>query len=240
MKIKLSVLFMSVLLVLSGCNSSTGLTNKAKGGMIGGGSGAALGAIIGAIAGKGKGAAIGAAVGTVVGGGAGVLIGNKMDKAKKAAELANAEAEVIEDSQTGLTYVKVTFSSGLLFASGSAELTEAAKTDLATFAKNLDADMDLQIYGHTDNVGFKAAKTAEESAQMNKELSVKRATAVSSYLIQQGIKSSQVKEVSGYGQENPVADNSTAAGREQNRRVEVYVLPSDQMIKEAKTQAGES
>jgi len=240
MKIKLSVLLMSVLLVLSGCNSSTGLTNKAKGGMIGGGGGAALGAIIGAIAGKGKGAAIGAAVGTAVGAGAGVLIGNKMDKAKKAAELANAEAEVIEDSSTGLTYVKVTFSSGLLFATGDATLSSAAKTDLATFAKNLDSDMDLYIYGHTDNVGFKSAKTEEESAQMNKDLSVKRATAVSSYLIQNGIKSAQVKDVSGYGQEQPVADNTTASGREQNRRVEVYVMPSKEMISEAKTQAGEA
>lgn len=240
MKMKISALFLSLLIMLSGCSTIQNATNKAKGGTIGGAGGAALGAIIGALAGKGKGAAIGAAVGAVVGGGAGVLIGNKMDKAKKAAEAANAQAEVIKDEQTGLTYVKVTFPSGILFATGKDALSAESKTNLATFAKNLSSDMDLYIKGYTDNVGFKGS-TAAESKEKNVALSQKRADAVSSYLKSNGLHSaSQIKEVVGYGEEDPVGDNNTAAGREQNRRVEVYVMPSEEMINNAKSQAGES
>ena len=237
MKMKLSALFLSALIILSGCQTIQNASNKAKIGTLGGVSGAAIGAIIGAIAGKGKGAAIGAAVGGVVGGGAGVLIGNKMDKAKKAAEMANAEAEIIKDQETGLSYVKVTFPSGLLFTTGSSVLSAQAKNDLATFAKNLDSDMDLYIYGHTDNAPFKGL-TAAQSHAKNQELSLNRANSVSTYLQANGLATGQVKEIKGYGEDSPVADNSTAAGKEQNRRVEVYVLPSQQMIENAQKQAG--
>lgn len=89
------------------------MSNTAKGGLIGGGGGGALGALIGQLAGGGKGAAIGAAIGTTLGAGAGVIIGNKMDKAKKAAEAANAKAEIIEGND-GISYVKATFPSGIL------------------------------------------------------------------------------------------------------------------------------
>ena len=75
-KTKIMALLLSATLVFSGCGN---MNNTAKGGLIGGGGGAALGAIIGGIAGHGKGAAIGAAVGAAVGTGAGVLIGKKMD-----------------------------------------------------------------------------------------------------------------------------------------------------------------
>ena len=73
-KTKIMALLLSATLVFSGCGN---MNNTAKGGLIGGGGGAALGAIIGGIAGHGKGAAIGAAVGAAVGTGAGVLIGKK-------------------------------------------------------------------------------------------------------------------------------------------------------------------
>ena len=92
-KMKFSVCAVSVAMLLSSC----GMSNTAKGGIIGGVGGAGLGALVGQLVGGGKGAAIGGAVGAAVGTGAGVLIGNKMDKAKKAAELANAEAEVLTD-----------------------------------------------------------------------------------------------------------------------------------------------
>ena len=99
---KLSVCALSVAMLLSSCG---GMTNTAKGGLIGGTSGGALGALVGQLIGKGKGAAIGAAVGTAVGAGAGVLIGNKMDKAKKAAEAANAKAEILQGTD-GTQYVR--------------------------------------------------------------------------------------------------------------------------------------
>jgi phage-related tail protein len=93
---KISVFALCALLLLPGCAS---MSNTAKGGLIGGGSGAAAGALIGALIGNGKGAAIGAGIGAAVGTGAGVLIGNKMDKAKRAAEaIQGAEAELMKDA----------------------------------------------------------------------------------------------------------------------------------------------
>ena len=237
---KLKACFLSSLLLLSSCE----LNNTAKGGMIGGGGGAALGALIGALAGKGKGAAIGGAIGAAVGGGAGVLIGNRMDKAaKQAAAIAEAETEVLEDEATGLKYVKVTFDSGILFATGKSDLSASAQAALTKFAQNVMAqnpDMDVAIIGYTDNTGFGARYTAEQNAAKNVELSQKRAQAVNSSLRAQlaamGASATQIKSVEGLGEANPVADNSTAAGRQQNRRVEVFLVASDALIQQAQQQ----
>ncbi|MDM8155740.1 OmpA family protein [Bacteroides gallinaceum] len=225
-------ILLSGCLVLSGCGS---LNNTAKGGMIGGGSGAALGALIGGIAGHGKGAAIGAAVGAAVGTGAGVLIGRKMDKAaEQAAQIEGAEVEQVTDNN-GLQAVKVTFDSGILFTTSSSTLSASAKSALSKFANNVliqNPDMDVAIYGYTDNTGWKNS-TAEQSVQKNLELSQARAQSVSNYLRECGTTISQIKSVEGLGESNPVADNSTEAGRQENRRVEVYMYASQQMIQAA-------
>ena len=157
-KSKIGIVALCGAMLLSSC----GMSNTAKGGLIGGGGGAAAGALIGALIGNGKGAAIGAGIGAAVGAGAGVLIGNKMDKAKKAAEaIAGAEAEALKDAE-GLTYVKVTFDSGILFTSGQSVLTQTAKNSLTQFATNvLTPDMDLAIVGYTDNDPWKGS-TAEQ------------------------------------------------------------------------------
>ncbi len=219
-------------LVLSSCGS---MNNTTKGGLIGGGGGAALGAIIGGIAGHGKGAAIGAAVGAAVGTGAGVLIGKKMDKAaQQAAQIEGAQVEQVTDTN-GLQAVKVTFDSGILYNTGSAELSSAAKASLSKFANNVlkqNPDMDVDIYGYTDNQGWRNS-TAEQSRQKNLNLSQERAQSVSSYLLQCGAASSQVKTVLGKGEADPVADNATEAGRKENRRVEVYMYASQSMIQQA-------
>lgn len=208
------------LLVLSGCSS---MNNTTKGGLIGTASGAALGLLVGHLAGN---KAVGTAVGAAVGAGAGVLIGNRMDKAAAAAsEIENATVETITDANN-LTAVKVTFDSGVLFAVNKYELNANVKSDLTKFAKVLKeySDADVAVYGHTDNTGTDA---------INDPLSVNRATAVSSYLMSQGVSSSQIKSVEGYGSKYPVADNSTAEGREKNRRVEIYLYASDAMISAA-------
>lgn len=224
---KFTAALLSLALLVSGCNMS----NTAKGGLIGGSGGGALGGLIGALAGKGKGAAIGAAVGTAVGAGAGVLIGHKMDKAKKAAEAANAQAEMLTDNE-GLQYVKVTFDSGLLFTTSSSTLSAQAKTDLAKFAKGLENDMDLYIIGYTDNTGWKGS-TAAQSTEKNLTLSKQRAQSVSLYLQQSGVTAAQLKDIIGRGESDPVASNATAEGRKANRRVEVYIVPSKAMIESA-------
>ena len=218
-------------LVLVGCNVS----NTAKGTAIGAGGGAVLGAIIGNIAGN---TAVGAAIGGAVGAGAGAIIGKKMDKAKKEAEaVQNAQVESVTDAN-GLQAVKVTFDSGILFTTGSSTLSSTAKSSLMQFSTVLknNADCDVAVQGYTDNAGWKNS-TAEQSQQKNLNLSQQRAQAVTNYLQSLGVSSSQIRSTTGYGEANPVADNSTAAGKAQNRRVEVYMYASQKMIQEAEAQA---
>ncbi|MBR1463335.1 MAG: OmpA family protein [Prevotella sp.] len=226
---RLSILGLCSLVLLSGC----GMNNTAKGGLIGGGGGAALGGILGQIIGKNtKSTAIGAAIGAAVGTTAGVLIGKKMDKAKAAAAaVENAQVEGITDANGNTLGVKVTFDSGILFPSSSSTLQTAAKNSLTEFANVLKTnnDADVAIKGYTDNQGWKNS-TAEQSIQKNETLSLQRAQSVQKYLTGQGVNSSQIKSVEGLGQADPVADNSTEAGRQQNRRVEVYLYPSQAMI----------
>ena len=214
-------------LVLVGCN----MNNTAKGTAIGAGGGAALGAIVGALAGN---TVIGAAVGTAVGAGAGAIIGHKMDKAKKEAEaIQNAQVEEVKDAN-GLDAVKVTFASGILFATGKNDLSGEAKASLQQLAGVLkgNSDCDVAIQGYTDNQGWKNS-TAEQSAQKNQVLSLDRATAVSSYLLALSVPATQIKSVEGFGESNPVASNATKDGQAQNRRVEVYMYASQKMIQEA-------
>jgi outer membrane protein OmpA-like peptidoglycan-associated protein len=212
------------------------MSKTGQGALIGAGGGAGLGAIIGALAGN---TAIGAAIGTAVGAGAGAIIGKKMDKAKKEAEaIQNAQVEEVKDSN-GLDAVKVTFDSGILFSTGKSTLTSSSKAslqELASVLKN-NSDCDVAIQGYTDNQGWKNS-TAEQSAQKNQALSLDRAAAVSAYLQSLSVPVAQIKSVEGFGQSNPVADNSTKAGQAQNRRVEVYMYASQKMIQDAKAQAG--
>ena len=218
-------------LVLVGCN----MNNTAKGTAIGAGGGAALGAIVGALAGN---TVIGAAVGTAVGAGAGAIIGHKMDKAKKEAEaIQNAQVEEVKDAN-GLDAVKVTFASGILFATGKNDLSSEAKSSLQQLAGVLkgNSDCDVAIQGYTDNQGWKNS-TAEQSAQKNQALSLDRATAVSSYLLALSVPATQIKSVEGFGESNPVASNATKDGQAQNRRVEVYMYASQKMIQEAEQAA---
>jgi len=211
-------IILSCLVIFSGCNAS----DTAKGGGIGAGAGGALGAGIGAILGGGKGAAWGAGIGAILGGTAGAVIGNKMDKQKKELERINgAQVESINDGQA----IKVTFESGILFATNSSTLSTASLNALTNFAQSLNAnpDTDVQIYGHTDNTGNDA---------INNPLSEKRAQSVYSFLQTKGVSGKRMASL-GFGSTQPVADNSTVAGRTQNRRVEIYILPNEKMLKDA-------
>ena len=231
-KTKFMAILLCVCMILSGCGS---MNNTTKGGLLGGGGGAALGAVVGGLIGKGKGAAIGAGIGAAVGAGAGVIIGNKMDKAaKEAAAIEGAQVEQVIDNN-GLQAVKVTFDSGILFGTGASALSSEAKASLSKFANNVlkqNPEMDVDIYGYTDNQGWKNS-TVEQSKQKNINLSQERAQSVSTYLISCGVAGGQIQKVEGLGEENPIADNSTAAGRQENRRVEVYMYASAEMIKQA-------
>ena len=231
-KTKFMAILLCVCMILSGCGS---MNNTTKGGLLGGGGGAALGAVVGGLIGKGKGAAIGAGIGAAVGAGAGVIIGNKMDKAaKEAAAIEGAQVEQVIDNN-GLQAVKVTFDSGILFGTGASALSSEAKASLSKFANNVlkqNPEMDVDIYGYTDNQGWKNS-TVEQSKQKNLNLSQERAQSVSTYLMSCGVAGGQIQKVEGMGEADPVADNSTAAGRQENRRVEVYMYASAEMIQQA-------
>ncbi len=209
-------------LFVSSCNMS----NTGKGSLIGGGGGGALGAGIGALIGGGKGAAIGAGVGAAVGAGAGALIGNKMDKQQKKLqeELANAKVEQTTD-KNGLQAIRVTFDGGILFPTGKWTINQGAQAELKQFAQSLQQNplTDVSILGYTDNTGSMSA---------NEKVSTNRADAVKTFLYNNGVANSRM-EAKGLPMQDYVASNETAAGRAQNRRVEIYIYASPEMIKQA-------
>lgn len=105
---------------------------------------------------------------------------------------------------------------GVEFHFDSAELTEAAKAVLAPIAEmhhTHHGDVDLVISGYTSSEGAEA---------YNQALSQKRAESVRAYMIEAGCSAERLTAV-GHGEANPVADNSTAEGREQNRRVHLDI-----------------
>ncbi len=217
-KTKFFAVLMSATIILSGCN----MNNTAKGSLIGAGAGTALGAVIGKLAGN---TAIGAGIGAVAGTAAGAIIGKKMDKAKAQAEqIKGATVETQTDDQGNTVAVKVTLEGDVTFATNKAELNAASKQSLATFASQLENDIDLAIIGYTDNTGSDA---------INNPLSLNRAKSVQNYLIGQGINASRFKYVEGKGSSDPIADNSTPAGRAKNRRAELYLVPSQAMVNAA-------
>lgn len=228
----MKILNLGAALVISGSllvasTSCSSWTNTGKGAAIGGGGGAALGAGIGALVGGGKGAGIGAAIGAAVGTGAGVLIGQKMDKQQKELEKQLAEQAKVEQTtdQNGLQAIKVTFEGGILFATGKSEISPSAQVDLTKFAVNLinNPGTNVTVIGYTDNTGSMAA---------NEKVSNERALAVRNYLVQCGVDANRIKAY-GVPMADYVASNDTAEGRAMNRRVEIYITASQEMIDQA-------
>ena len=202
------------------------MTNTGKGALIGGGGGGALGAGIGALIGGGKGAAIGSAIGAAVGAGAGALIGKKMDKqaAELQQQLKDAQVQTVTDNN-GLQAIKVTFPGGILFPTNGTSLSANAQKDLTSFATSLreNPNTNVQIYGFTDNTG---------SMEVNTRVSNGRAASVESFLANSGISPTRLS-AQGIPMADYVASNDTAAGRAQNRRVEIYITADQNMINQA-------
>ena len=109
----------------------------------------------------------------------------------------------------------VTLSSGLFFDTGKTSLKKGAQATLTRIAEQLESDPNVKVTveGHTDSVG---------TAARNQELSEKRANAVRDFLVGAGVAADRVIAV-GRGEEQPIATNKTAAGRQQNRRVELVI-----------------
>jgi len=186
-----------------------GMNKTTKGGLLGAGGGAAAGALLGGI------------LGAAAGGTTGALIGRKMDK--QAAELqrsmAGAKVERVGEG------IKITFDSGILFDTNSAALRAASTTDISKLATTLKEypDTNILVEGHTDNTGSDA---------INQPLSENRAQSVASGLTADGVAGSRIT-TKGYGSSQPVADNSTEAGKQANRRVEIAIFANEKMKKAA-------
>ncbi|WP_369998745.1 OmpA family protein [Winogradskyella sp.] len=230
LKIKsISVVFLSfLLLILTNCKAIDNANNKQKGAVIGATGGAIIGAIIGNNVGKGGNGELGAVIGGVVGGTAGVLIGKKMDE--QAQEIENEiPGAVVERVDDGIV---VTFdeNSGVYFATDKYNINQQSQTTLNKLAGVLTEypDTNILVVGHTDNTG---------SDSYNMTLSKNRAYAVTNYLQSKGLSSGRFT-TNWFGESQPMHDNSTAEGRSKNRRVNIAILPNEDMISEARTQAG--
>jgi outer membrane protein OmpA-like peptidoglycan-associated protein len=209
------VLVLSSALLFSSCAS---LNKTQKGGAIGAVGGGAMGAIIGKVAGN---TGLGAIIGAAVGGATGAVIGHKMDK--QAAEIKNTVPDAkVERVGEGIV---VEFSSNVLFAFDSSNLSGDAKVNLDKLVKilNVYPDTDIEVQGHTDSKGTES---------YNQNLSQTRAGAVSGYLFNNGISNNRIR-TKGFGENMPKYDNNTENGRSQNRRVEFLITANDKMKAEA-------
>lgn len=206
-------------LLATGCAS---MNNKERGAVIGAGAGAAVGGVIGNQTGN---TARGAIIGAVVGGVAGGIIGHQMDQQAKEIrqEIPGAVVERVGEG------IQVTFDSGLLFDYDSDRIKPAAAENLRNLAQSLNnyPNTDLVIVGHTDNIG---------SDGYNADLSQRRARAAASYLASLGVNPNRLRTY-GRGENEPVATNTTDAGRQQNRRVEIAIFANAAAREDARRRA---
>ncbi|QEL66073.1 outer membrane lipoprotein [Oryzomicrobium terrae] len=182
------------------------------------GTGAAIGALAGAVVGGathgGRGAATGAVLGGALGAGGGYLWSRHMQEQKAAMEQAT-QGTGVKVSQTADNQLKLDIPSDISFDSGSYVIKPNLRPILDRFATTLNQNpvTTVRIVGHTDNTGSDA---------INQPLSVNRASATRDYLVERGVAMNRIS-IDGRGAREPVADNGTAAGRAHNRRVEIFV-----------------
>ena len=220
---KLSTVIVAAGILMSSCGATQNLNNKEKGAVIGVGSGAVVGGVIGKAAGNNP--ALGAVIGAAVGGVAGAVIGNRMDK----------EAEEIKNSVPGAEVervgegIVVNFDEKILFQTGKSDLSTNAYTSLGNLVTVLNKynQTDLKIYGHTDSDGSEAS---------NLTLSEKRAQSVAAYVASKGLARNRVV-THGYGEMYPKCTNENAEGKACNRRVEFAITANEQMKQSAQNEA---
>ncbi|SPF79411.1 OmpA family protein [Pseudoprimorskyibacter insulae] len=217
-RIPLTVVTLSVL-TLTACSQPAyqpnpqPATKTQKGALLGG----AIGGLLGAMSGdNGAEKRQNAIKGAIIGAAGGAIIGNQLDKQE--ADLRNQLGNDNVTIQNTGDRLIVTMPQDILFATDSATLRPDLTRDLRTVAQNLIAypDTTVQVIGHTDNTG---------DATYNQNLSVSRARSVANVLVGEGVQSYRVQAF-GRGESQPVASNLTPEGRQQNRRVEIVILPN--------------
>ncbi|MDF3832497.1 OmpA family protein [Cupriavidus basilensis] len=207
MKLKLASLAI-VAVLAAGCATEQGTQTA-----IGGGAGAAVGAGLGnLIGGNTKGTLIGAAVGAAAGSALGYnwnAIRGKLNK-----DTAGTGTQITEQPDGSL---KVNIPSQVTFDTDSSSIKPSFRSVLDQVAQTLSQHPDVAatVVGHTDSTG---------NPNYNMQLSQRRAQSVAGYLGDRGVARGRLA-AEGRGQTQPVADNATEAGRQQNRRVEIFLKP---------------
>ena len=209
------LLILTLILSMCALGCATPQNKKEKGTRIGVIGGAIAGALLGqAIGGDTTGTLIGAGVGAAAGGMIGRKVGSNMDQQEAAMrkQLAAVEAANI---QRNADMLAVTFKADALFDVDSAALKAGAFDEIQRVATVLNQYPQTKIIvaGHTDSTG---------SESHNLLLSERRANSVKNALAGQGVSLSRITTV-GFGQATPIADNTTEAGRQLNRRVIITI-----------------
>ncbi len=207
----------AALLVLTACTQGPMMDDSNRQARQGAMIGAGVGALAGALSGNDpEERRANAAVGALVGAGAGAVVGNRLDRqeADLRAQMGNSNVSI---QNTGDRLI-VTLPQDILFATDSASVRPDLQRDLRTVSQNLNAypNTTVQVIGHTDNTG---------DAAYNASLSERRAQSVAGILVSEGVSSSRVRSI-GRGEDAPIASNLTPEGRQQNRRVEIVILPN--------------
>src|SRR3569832_1142065 len=225
--------------MLLGCASAGSMSRTQKGAVIGGACGVALGGLLGCLCGfVGLGVVFGGVVGAVLGG----LMGSKRGNAGKGAVIGGVagavlggvggrymdnqakELEQVAETERVDDGIIVTMKDKILFDFNSSELKASSRASLHKMADVFKKyeKTNLTVTGHTDNVG---------SADYNLKLSERRAKAVADYLMTLGVPQGRMR-IMGFGFERPVASNDSAEGRAQNRRVEIHIVPNEDLRKQ--------
>ena len=207
------ILAVGAALALSACvQAPPGEPNRTQtGAILGGLGGAAIGAAVGDGARRDE-----ILAGGLIGAGVGAGIGQALDRqaADLRAQLGDGRIQI---QNTGNELI-VTLPQDILFATDSATLRPDLQSDLVALARNLQQypNTSVQVIGHTDSDG---------AAAYNQDLSERRAQSVAAILRSSGVSPARIIPI-GRGESQPIATNQTAAGKQQNRRVEVVITPT--------------
>lgn len=198
-------------LALAGCANPDGTSNQTgTGAIIGGLTGAAAGQVIG---GDTRATVIGGAIGAALGGAIGAQMAAQERELRQS--LAGTGADI---TNTG-SQLRVILPESVTFRTASSVVDPGFRPALRSVSESLrqHPNSTVRVVGHTDNVG---------SAAYNNQLSQERAMAVAQELIAAGTPASRIT-VSGRGFYEPITSNASAAGRAQNRRVEIVITPTN-------------
>lgn len=215
--------YILALAMVMSCSTVKNANKTQKGAVIGAAGGAVIGGVLGNNVGSGNNTALGAILGAAIGGAAGGYIGNRMDRQAERIEEEIPGAEVKRVGEG----INVTFNedAGVYFDTNKSDVkgTSAATLDkLAGIFKEYP-NSNILVEGHTDSAG---------PEEYNMNLSKQRAVSVTNYLTAKGISPTRFT-TKWYGELQPVGDNTTVAGKAQNRRVELAIVASEELKEEA-------